>query len=306
MKNFNIYKGESKLGTFEPDNFINAPQNYIPSKGLINAVNVAISLGQPLLLTGEPGTGKSHLAYSIAHELNLGKPLVFRTKTTSTSRDLFYTYDALSHFRSVQTKQNLDINTFIREGALGAAIKSKSRKVVLIDEIDKAPRDLPNDILNEIESLSFEVAETGAFFESEHKNRPIVIMTSNSEKNLPDAFLRRCIFYHLPFPSSDELLAILDARLTSEFFNNTELEQLIKHFLTLRQKFIKRKKPATAELLSWLQILEQLNFKKLENINEFDKLSEEQKELLLISYSVLAKTSDDFKDLKQKFVNGNL
>ncbi|WP_418604139.1 AAA family ATPase [Hwangdonia sp.] len=306
MKNFNIYKGESKLGTFEPDNFINAPQNYIPSKGLINAVNVAISLGQPLLLTGEPGTGKSHLAYSIAHELNLGKPLVFRTKTTSTSRDLFYTYDALSHFRSVQTKQNLDINTFIREGALGAAIKSKSRKVVLIDEIDKAPRDLPNDILNEIESLSFEVAETGAFFESEHKNRPIVIMTSNSEKNLPDAFLRRCIFYHLPFPSSDELLAILYARLTSEFFNNTELEQLIKHFLTLRQKFIKRKKPATAELLSWLQILEQLNFKKLENINEFDKLSEEQKELLLISYSVLAKTSDDFKDLKQKFVNGNL
>ncbi len=300
MKNFNVYKGNAELGAFVPDNFINSPQNYIPSKGLISAVNVAISLGQPLLLTGEPGTGKSHLAYSVAHELNLGKPLVFRTKTTSTSRDLFYTYDALSHFRSVQTKQNIDINTFIREGALGEAIKSGKRKVVLIDEIDKAPRDLPNDILNEIESLSFEITETGAFFEAKHENRPIVIMTSNSEKNLPDAFLRRCIFYHLPFPSSEELLAILKARLSSNFFDAQELEQLTSHFLALRSKYIKRKKPATAELLSWLQILEQLEFKNLEHINDFEKLSEEQRELLLISYSALAKTSEDFKDLKRK------
>lgn len=299
MKNFNIYKGSDKLSSFEADDSINSPENYIPSKGLINAVNVSISLGQPLLLTGEPGTGKSHLAYSIAHELDLGKPLVFRTKTTSTSRDLFYTYDALSHFRSVQTKQDHDINTFIREGALGAAIKSGSRKVVLIDEIDKAPRDLPNDILNEIESLSYEVAETGAFFEAKNQNRPIVIMTSNSEKNLPDAFLRRCIFYHLPFPSSQELFAILNARLSSNFFNSEELEKLVQHFLALRTKYIKRKKPATAELLSWLQIMEQLEFKNLENINDFEKLSDEQKELLLISYSALAKTSEDFKDLKR-------
>ncbi|MFY0630911.1 MAG: MoxR family ATPase [Flavobacteriaceae bacterium] len=300
MKDFNIYKGDATLGSFEQDNFINAPQSYIPSKGLINAVNVAISLGQPLLLTGEPGTGKSHLAYSIAHELNLGKPLVFRTKTTSSSRDLFYTYDALSHFRSVQTKQEIDINNFIRDGALGAAIKANERKVVLIDEIDKAPRDLPNDILNEIESLSFEVSETGSFFESENKHRPIVIMTSNSEKNLPDAFLRRCIFYHLSFPNTEELLAILKARLTSNFFNSNELEQLLDHFQALRSKYIKRKKPATAELLSWLQIMEQLNFKNLENINDFEKLSKEQKELLLISYSVLAKTSEDYNDLKHK------
>lgn len=299
MKNFKIYKGPGKLGDFKVDDFKLNPRNYIPSKGLINAVNVAIATGQPLLLTGEPGTGKSHLAYSVAFELDLGEPLVFRTKTTSISRDLFYSYDALSHFRKTQTDTNTHISQFIRDGALGKAIKSDSRRVVLIDEIDKAPRDLPNDILNEIESLSYEVLETGEFFEADPKNRPIVIMTSNSEKNLPDAFLRRCVFYHVPFPTAEELAEIVKSRVQSHYFDDDEIDQIIQKFLKLK-KDTKRKPPATAELIDWVKILEELEFKEGGSPITFEALSKNQKDILMVSYSLLAKTAEDLQILRKQ------
>ena len=302
MSDFQVYKGSGLLKPFDGEDLTKQPQDYIPSKGLVNAVNVAISLGQPLLLTGEPGTGKSHLAYSVAHELEMGDPLIFRTKTTSVSRDLFYVYDALSHFRAVQADKNANINSYIRMGPLGQAIRSNERRVVLIDEIDKAPRDLPNDMLNEIESLSFEIPETGELFQANRENRPVVIMTSNSEKNLPDAFLRRCIFYHMPFPDADELSAILKARLKSDYFSPEDVDHLIKQFLKFR-KLLKRKQPSTAELLSWIKILERMNFKNTASMSDFSKLSESEKDILLTSYSILAKTKEDYLDLQRQIAS---
>src|SRR5262249_41495666 len=191
---------------------LDAPELYIADKGLSDAVNVALILGQPLLVTGEPGTGKTQLAASIACELELPPPLLFVAKTTSTAKDLFYRYDALTHFHDSHFRQGqLAMESYIAYEALGLAIllslpvadgdpllpphlrgKGPTRSVVLIDEIDKAPRDLPNDVLNEIETLSFTVRETGRSVTASSGYRPVVVITSNSEKNLPDAFLRRC------------------------------------------------------------------------------------------------------------------
>jgi MoxR-like ATPase len=239
-------------------------------------------LGQPLLLTGEPGTGKTQLAYSVAHELNLPPPLVFNTKTTSTARDLFYRYDALGHFHDSHIKtaaasktKGLDPEQYVTYEALGLAIllsleprqadsflpealrgHGPTRSVVLIDEIDKAPRDLPNDVLNEMEYMSFQVRETGRAFLASAGYRPIVILTSNSEKNLPDAFLRRCIFYHIPFPERSRLKEIVLRRLLlGNNFTSDMLDRALQHFEEIR-KLELRKKPATAELLAWLRILQ--------------------------------------------------
>src|SRR4051794_20629486 len=182
------------------------PAGYLADKGLRDAVNVALALGQPLLLTGKPGTGKTQLAASLAHELGLPSPLRFDTKTTSTAKDLFYRYDALSHFHDSHFQEEKpSIDQYITYEALGLAIllskpareadpylpeplqgRGPTRSVVLIDEIDKAPRDLPNDVLNEIEHLTFTVRETGKPFKADSGYRPILVLTSNSEKNLPD------------------------------------------------------------------------------------------------------------------------
>src|SRR5262245_52754184 len=199
------------------------PAGYLPDPGLVDAVNVALLLGQPLLLTGEPGTGKTQLAYSLAWELGFEPPLSFETKSTSVARDLFYTYDAVSHFRAAQTREgSADVLSYITWNAFGAAIlrsrpieevrqwlppdfahTGPQRSIVLIDEIDKAPRDFPNDLLNEVENLFFRVPElNNARIEANEDRRPVLVLTSNSEKNLPEAFLRRCVYYNIPFPES--------------------------------------------------------------------------------------------------------
>lgn len=301
------------------------PAHYTPSEELSMAVKVAIKLKQPLLLTGEPGTGKTQLAYAIAYDLHrhhpdfLADPLVFHTKTTSQASDLFYTYDAVRHFhdaniKKIEEKALNPISDYIQLQALGQAIAMSNPRevirgdyvpkalsgakssVVLIDEIDKAPRDFPNDILHEIENFEFEIQEADHYrIRRGEEKQIIVIMTSNSEKNLPDAFLRRCVFFHIPFPDERQLLEIVrkqpwnDVRYASE--------ELIAHFLEIRE-LIKKKKPATSELLTWLRILELEGF--LEEGFSWQELKSRKQEVLRYSYSVLAKTSEDLMTIKHK------
>ena len=289
-------------------------ENYIVSPELRRAVQVAILLGKPLLLTGEPGTGKTQLARHIANiylendEKLEDRFFVFNTKTTSQATDLFYRYDSLKHFQVVQTKEvkNEDIERlFIRYQALGQAIKTNKRCVVLIDEIDKAPRDLPNDILDVMEDLSFEVPEIGAIghrrIRAKSEHRPIVIMTSNSEKNLPDAFLRRCVFYHIAFPSDETLKDILKAK-TFKTQDDRLLNIVISHFHLVRNA-AKRKKPSTAEFIQWVTILENLDF-DIGELSNLGKINETVREDLLTSYTVLIKDKDDrskiIKDMESK------
>jgi MoxR-like ATPase len=288
---------------------------YAADKPLRDAVNVALALGQPLLLTGEPGTGKTQLASSVAHELNLPAPLVFNTKTTSTAQDLFYRYDALRHFHDAQFRNgDSAVDAYITFEALGLAIllsmdphdadpllpdklkrKGPTRSVVLIDEVDKAPRDLPNDVLNEIESMSFTVKETGRTFGADQRFRPILILTSNSEKNLPEAFLRRCVFYHIPFPTPERLRFIVSRRLAPTLtFTPGMLENAIRHFEKIRALPMK-KKPATAECLAWLQIVQKMSI-------DVENLKPGQAEVLVLSYAVLAKTREDAALLERAIV----
>ena len=300
--NFNLY-GNGEKGTLEafvPNDNINNPALYIPSQGLKDAVNVALALGQPRLLTGEPGTGKTQLAFHVAHFFGLGDPLIFNAQTSSTATDLFYRYDALAHF---QYNQNSAIPLSIKEledrfvhfNALGEAIKQQKRVVVLIDEIDKAPRDFPNDLLAAIEKLSFKVPElNNAEFKSSPSARPIIILTSNSEKNLPDAFLRRVIYFHIDFPEKGELSRILTSKTG---ISAEKAAALVGHFLKTRDLSLK-KKPATAELIAWAVLLSSLGFpiEKLGNA-----LSPTEKAQLQLSYSVLAKTQEDLNALKTSF-----
>ena len=307
MSNFKIY-GQSErqtLPSFSKNKKKDNPELYQPSKGLIDAVNVAIALGQPLLLTGEPGTGKTQLANHIAWYFGLGDPLVFNAQTTSTASDLFYRYDALGHFQFSQNDKNTEglsgqevAGKFIRYEGLGKAIMLQEQKVVLIDEIDKAPRDLPNDVLAAIEALEFSVPQTGKTFKTKDEHRPIIIITSNSEKNLPDAFLRRVVYFHIDFPDANVLLRILEKKVDGVSSKN--LENIIKHFEHIRNhRTIKLKKnPATAELIFWAMLLEKIGF-DASKLDDVSSLSAGEKEQLFSTYSVLAKTKDDLGALRE-------
>ena len=248
------------------------PGGYQPDPGVVDAANAALLLGQPLLVTGEPGTGKTELAYHLAWSLGMGAPLVFDAKSTSTARDLFYTFDTVGRFRA---GTDADPRQYLTYEALGAAIllahprervehllppgfehDGPRRTVVLIDEVDKSPRDFPNDILNEVERMRFRVPELGSgFVSAPDEFRPVLVITSNSEKNLPDAFLRRCVYYDIPFPDPQRLLGIVLARVHEPaLVEGPLLDEALDLFWRLRQEPL-RKPPATAELLGWLEYL---------------------------------------------------
>jgi MoxR-like ATPase len=317
-----ISKRDQMLPKYKALVDVSDPKSYIAEKGLRDAVNVALALGQPLLVTGEPGTGKTQLAAAIAYELDLPKVLEFYTKTTSTATDLFYQYDALRRFQDTQLpgKKKINIEDYITYQALGKAILltkpteevkeflpkelhgiGPTRSVVLIDEIDKSPRDFPNDILNEIEKIQFKVKETERTFKANEDYRPIIIITSNSEKNLPDPFLRRCVFYHISFPSPGQLHKIIQKKfLDHPGFTPGFIEGAIEHFFEIRELATK-KKPATAEFITWIRILQKMKI----DISNINNLNPGEIEALALSYSILAKTNDDLALLKEKFIKNN-
>lgn len=251
---------------------------YLIDPDLESVVKMSLKLGMPLLVTGEPGTGKTRLARHVAEKMLQARLQVFNTKTTSKARDLLYRYNALTHFRDSQLgKADINPMNYVVFEALGEAIVygHKERYVVLIDEIDKAPRDFLNDVLFEFEQLAFRVDEAsrehlsawkqedttiddnGFFrFGGTRNNRPVLILTSNSEKNLPDAFLRRCAYYHIPFPERERLIEIVQKNVPlKEAFGEKMMEDAIDHFLEIREMGL-RKRPATAELLAWVHLLQ--------------------------------------------------
>jgi MoxR-like ATPase len=228
---------------------------YLADPKLATAVNTALAVEQPLLVTGEPGTGKTMLAWAIASELGLGPVLEFHTRSDNQARDTLYDFDYLLRFYHAQTRdaraENLE--SYIRWQALGEAIRSSVPRVVLIDEIDKAPRDFPNDLLDELDRMEFRVPELGLVCRASH--RPMVLITSNSERQLPDPFLRRCIFHRIEFPTGERLQAILNERLGHLNLAARLVEVATQKFEQVRQMSGLEKKPSTAELIAWVRVL---------------------------------------------------
>jgi len=244
---------------------------FVPGASLANAVNTAICVGEPLLITGEPGTGKTQTAYYAAWKLNLGDVLHFQVKSDSTARDLLYHFDMVRYFQDAhlgklpvagmgdQSEAARAIKRNYREKrALWQAFEKAEQhgvpRVLLIDEIDKAPRDFPNDLLHELDQMEFQVLETGEQVRVRPQLRPIVFITSNSERRLPEPFLRRCVYHHILFDSA-LLKRILTTR-RDEFGSLSDgfLELAVERFLSLRDRGL-HKAPSTGELLVWLRVL---------------------------------------------------
>ena len=225
---------------------------YIPSPALREAVNVALWVGQPLLVTGEPGVGKTTLARAVAHELDLAGPFEFHTRSTSIGRDLLYRYDAVRHFADIQrgAPSAADTAEYVVHEALGDALRAKDRRaVVLIDEIDKAPRDFPNDLLNELDRMKHTIAETRE--ELEAKLWPVVIVTSNEERALPLPFLRRCVVHHIELPDRKTLCEIVASRLEGLGVPAALREAAVDKTIEIRKLSKLTKRPSIGEMLVW-------------------------------------------------------
>lgn len=312
-QNMANYRGPSDTGTGLLD-----PEGYRANPDLARAVNVALTLSLPLLVTGEPGTGKTQLAYRIAAELGLGEVLRFDTKTSSRAGELFYDFDQVRYFASCQMSavsgQELpDPRDFIRFLPLGIAIlhtlpaetierlvgsisgfTSPRRSVLLIDEIDKAPRDFPNDLLNQFENLEFMIPELdGVKLEADRSLTPIVIITSNSEKQLPEPFLRRCIYHHIEFPKDrKEMEAILGARLSRLKLAGSAYDEAVSFFFRLRNEVHLAKKPSISELLDWLRILAAVNFDRSGDAGK-------HRDIMAWCLGSLVKTQEDIERAKR-------
>lgn len=227
-------------------------QDYIVSQDLLNAVNIAMSLERPLLIKGEPGTGKTMLAKSVAESLQM-EFLVWNIKSTTKAQDGLYVYDTVQRLYDSQfgEKDVSDIKQYIKLGKLGEAFSAAKKVVLLIDEIDKADLEFPNDLLWELDMMTFHIPETGETIKA--NQRPVVVITSNAEKELPDAFLRRCIFHYIAFPDEQamrEIVAVHYPQLEEKL-----LDEALKAFYWLREIDGLQKKPSTSELLDWVQAL---------------------------------------------------
>ena len=225
---------------------------YVATDDLKLAVNAALALTRPLLVKGEPGTGKTLLAEEVAHAL--GRPLhQWHVKSTTKAQQGLYEYDAVSRLRDSQLGDGRvgDIANYIKPGVLWHAFDSETPAVVLIDEIDKADIEFPNDLLRELDRMEFYVYETQQTIVARH--RPLVVITSNNEKELPDAFLRRCFFHYIRFPDRDTMTAIVDVHYPG--LKRALLQEALEVFFALREVPGLKKKPSTSELLDWLKLL---------------------------------------------------
>ena len=228
--------------------------SYIASEELKHAVNVAVALARPLLVRGEPGTGKTLLAENLAE--SLGLPLIrWHVKSTTKARDGLYVYDTVARLHDSRFGGDgtdvRDIAKYIKLGPLGEALAAPSRVVLLIDEIDKADLEFPNDLLHEPDAMKFRIDETGR--EVAAKERPVVIITSNNEKELPDAFLRRCVFHYIQFPNRELMAEIV--RVHHPDITDRVLDNALEVFFGLRATPKLRKKPSTSELVDWILAL---------------------------------------------------
>lgn len=232
--------------------FFRGSETYVVTEELKNAVNVSIALQKPLLIKGEPGTGKTMLAESIAEAL--GKPLlIWSVKSTTKAQDGLYLYDTVQRLYDSQFGEGnvADIKHYVKMGKLGEAFTADRQVVLLIDEIDKADLEFPNDLLWELDKMEFYINETKEMVTA--KQRPIVIITSNAEKELPDAFLRRCIFHYIEFPDMEKMQEIIKVHYGD--MDEKLLFAAMEAFYDLREMKDLQKKPSTSELLDWLQAL---------------------------------------------------
>ena len=225
---------------------------YVAAPELAVAVNAAVALERPLLVKGEPGTGKTELARQVA--ASLGLPLLeWHVKSTTKAQQGLYEYDAVSRLRDSQLGDARvhDVRNYIRKGKLWQAFETESRVVLLIDEVDKADIEFPNDLLQELDRMEFHVYETGETIRARH--RPVVIITSNNEKDLPDAFLRRCFFHYIRFPDAETLAAIV--RVHFPDIKDRLLTAALTEFFEIRETPGLKKKPSTSEVLDWLKLI---------------------------------------------------
>ncbi len=227
-------------------------QDYVATEDLTVAVNAAVLLERPLLIKGEPGTGKTELAKQVASALGL-ELIEWNIKSTTKAQQGLYEYDAVSRLRDSQLgdERVRDVGNYIRKGKLWTAFEADQKVVLLIDEIDKADIEFPNDLLQELDKMAFHVYETGETVAA--KNRPVVIITSNNEKELPDAFLRRCFFHYISFPDQDTMRQIVKVHYPD--IKEQLLTKALTQFYEIREQQGLKKKPSTSEVLDWLKLL---------------------------------------------------
>ena len=263
-------------------------KNYISTEDLTIAVNASIALERPLLVKGEPGTGKTELARQVAKSLNL-QIIEWNIKSTTKAQQGLYEYDVVSRLRDSQLGEKIkDINKYIKKGKIWNAFETQQKSVLLIDEIDKADIEFPNDLLQELDKMEFYVYETNKLIKA--NKRPIVIITSNNEKELPEAFLRRCFFHYIKFPEIDTLKKIVEVHYPD--IKKSLLDLALRKFFEIREIPGLKKKPSTSEALDWVKLL------LIEDISAAD-IKGNEKNLLPKLHGALIKNEQDIQLFEQ-------